>query len=522
MFSINTPATPSIFQRIILRPLGLSSENSFVFWLLLLICLLFGGTLWVSGGNVFAAAGIIVVAGIFALSVFKPVYCFYLFMLLVLVFDQYGVPGFSPLTHHVQFFQNLKQISYIPSFSWADCDPEEIFMLFLVIGLAVQRAVRKDFRLRAVPIWGATLFFFCALVFTFLYGMHRGGDFLVSLWQMRALFYLLIMFLLTPQLIRSRDELKGLIWIFIIGISVKAFQGIYRFISLGFTTGGIRTLTNHEDPVFMTTLFILLLGFLIYGAMNKQRRALIILALPLLLGFYVGQRRAAYAGLMVSVCVFIVLLSAEKRRIFLKYAIPCFIVIALYAAVFWNSQGTLGRPARIIKSGFVTQKGNETLKDYQSNLYRKDENYDLAQTVKKNPAIGIGFGKAFYEPIFLPRIAFPLQDYISHNEILWIMVTMGGIGFFAFWLFFHCFATRGTRLLRRLNDPYLKAITAVIILAVINQMVVSYYDLQLTFYRSMIYLGCLAGLLKTIEMLHEDTVSSSLEVTDENSEYATV
>jgi hypothetical protein len=520
MHTINSSTTPSIYQRIILRPLGLDSENALVLWLLLIAALLFGGSLWISGGNIFVALGILLVAAVFGVSIFKPVYSFYIFILLVLISDQYLTSAFQPFTSDIHFFLNIKEISYLPTFNAGVFNPVEIFLLLLVVGLAVQRTFRKDFKFRPIPVWGAALFFFGTFLFSFLYGMSKGGDFLVSLWEIRALFYFFILYFLTPQLIRTRSELKGLVWVFIIGISFKAFQAVFRFISLGFTTGRLRTLTNHEDPVFMVTLLILLLGFLVYRAKNKQRVGLIILTLPLLLGFYAGERRAAYAGAIISIIVFIVILSAEKRRMFLKYAFPFFIGIIIYSGLFWTNQGTLGRPVQLVKSGIFDSKNETTKKNYESDLYRDDENYDLAQTAKRRPLIGIGFGNAFDEPIFLPRLAFPLQNYISHNQILWLIVKMGGIGFFAFWFFFNCYAARATHLLRRLNDPYLKAILIVTIVAAINQMVVSFYDLQLTYYRNMIYLGCLLGLLKTIEMLHVDANEHTEKVAEGDVEFA--
>jgi len=43
-----------------------------------------------------------------------------------------------------------------------------------------------------------------------------------------------------------------------------------------------------------------------------------------------------------------------------------------------------------------------------------------------------------------------------------------------------------------------------IALAVINQMVVSFFDLQLTYYRNMTYLGCLMGLLPVIQCIESE------------------
>jgi hypothetical protein len=56
-------------------------------------------------------------------------------------------------------------------------------------------------------------------------------------------------------------------------------------------------------------------------------------------------------------------------------------------------------------------------------------------------------------------------------------------------------------LLPKLNDPYLKAICAFTVTVIITQLVVSNYDLQLTYYRNMVFLGTIMGLLPAIELL---------------------
>lgn len=223
--------------------------------------------------------------------------------------------------------------------------------------------------------------------------------------------------------------------------------------------------------------------------------------LPLALGFYVAQRRATYASLIVAISAFVLLLPYVKQIKFLKYFIPVLLLLSIYGATFWNDHGTLGRPVQMIKSGLVEPDKETNFRDYSSNLYRDFENYNLARTVANNPILGTGFGKRYEQPIALVEIRFALRDYIPHNQIYWVLVKMGAVGFFAFWLFFNCFAAKGTQVFMRLKDPFLKVVTLVIVIATINQMVVSFYDLQLTYYRNMIYLGCLMGLLPVISNL---------------------
>ncbi len=490
-----------LYHKPLLSPLGLDRDNSFVLWVILIFSGMLGGGLYYSGGNVALVTGTIYLTFALLLSVLRIDFSMYLLMLSVMIFDQFSIPGFDAVTQNVGFFNNLKEISYVPFFEAGVVSPFEIHLLFLCLALLLHACVLKNFVIKPIAVWGAFLLFFLSLAFAFLNGLRGGGDFLVALWEVRALFYLCLMYVLVPQILNTRRQVNILFWIFIIGITFKAIQGVLRFVDLGFTTGGYAVLTNHEDAAFMVTLFMLLIGLLLYNIDGKQRKWLLMFLVPLLLGFYVAQRRASYASLLVCLTALILFLPALKRRQFLKLFLPVLAGALIYGFVFWNDTGTLGRPVQMIKSGIVAPDKQTQFQDYSSNLYRDNENYNLAQTVVNNPVLGIGFGKKYDQPISLVSIRFPLRDYIPHNQIYWVLVKMGAVGFFLFWYFFNCFVAKGTQIFARLKDPYLKVVTLVIVLAVINQMVVSFYDLQLTYYRNMIYLGSLMGLLPVIEQI---------------------
>lgn len=506
--------SPGIFQRLFLRPLGLNSDNSLVLWLILLGAVVLSGSLWYFEGDIVVALCLMYVVTIFLLSILKPDVSFMVLLFLVLSLDQYGIPEFEHTwTWTIDFFRNLKEISYIPYLENGVFNPIEMHFLFLIIGLYLIRGVNREFTFKGIPVWGACAFFFVMFLFSFLYGLQKGGDFMVALWEVRALFYLLLVYLITPQLIRTRQQLNVMIWIFIAGITFKVLQVLYRFVSMGFSTGGLATLSNHEDPVFMVTLLILLLGFIIFKSNNKQALFLLAILFPMLLAYYLGLRRAAFASGMVSFVVFVVLIPSYIRKKYIKYGVTALIFLGLYTAAFWNNNGRLGRPIQMIKSGFERPSIEENYADYYSNLYREMEAYNLAYTVQNSPVIGTGFGNAYMQPLPLYAIRFPLMDYIPHNEIIWVLVKMGAVGFFSFWLFFNAFVAKGVKVFQSLKDPYLKAVTAFIIIAVINQMVVSYFDLQLTYYRNMIYLGCIMGLLKTVIDIRDEEEESDKKAT---------
>ncbi|MBD3615425.1 MAG: O-antigen ligase family protein [Gracilimonas sp.] len=431
-------------------------------------------------------------------------YSFFVLIGFVLLFDQFGIPGFEPLTMQVEYFKNFKEISFLPTFNAGVFNAIEVHFILLLIVFMIIQSVKKEFEFNRIAVWGAFLLFIGWLMFSFLLGIKRGGEILTAFWEVRALFYFSILYLVIPQVVQTRKQLEILLWIFIVVISIKAFQGIARFTWLGFSFQGLPALTAHEDPIFMNTLFILLFGFLVYKDRSPHKVALVLLFIPLLAGSFVSQRRAAIAAFAVSSAIFFVLLPGQLKLKFIKVAFPVLISVVLYGAAFWNSNSTIAKPVQMVKSGIEKPDRHENPEDYYSNLFREFENFNLAYTARKNPLFGTGYGRKFEQPLKLAEISFPLKDYIPHNQILWVAAKTGIIGFFLFWFFFNSFALQGAHILQNLRSPFLKAVCTMIVVAIINQMVASFFDLQLTFYRNMIYLGTLMGLLPVLQKIDSE------------------
>ena len=377
-------------------------------------------------------------------------------------------------------------------------NPIEIHLVLLLGVWFFSLPLRKQYPFKGIPVWPAFVLFLGTFIFSFLYGI-KSGDFLVALWEVRALFYFSFLYLFIPQIITTRKQVKAVMWISIVAITLKALQAIHRYAMIGFSTGGYQTLTNHEDPVFTTTIFVLTAGLFLFGSKSKKKWILLALVIPLGLGFFFGMRRAAYAGLMVSMACYFVILPTSYQVKVLKKSIPYFFLFLVYVAfAIYNPRSSISGPVNMVKSGLTETTVEENPDDYYSNLYRDYENYNLAITIQRNPVIGIGFGNKYDMPLNLANISFPLRDYIPHNEIFWYLIKTGAVGFLMFWVFFNSVAFKGVQVMYKLKDPYFKAVAAMIVLAIINQMVVSYFDLQLTYYRNMIYLGVLTGLLPTL------------------------
>lgn len=497
MFRNKTKYQDSLSSKI-LGLIGLDKETAPALWFIFGCSLLSYLIVIYTEGNIMAAYAPVFMIGMLALTIYRIDYSLLVLIAMVLLFDQFHIPGFEPLTYRADYFRNLKEVSYLPSFELGVVNIIEVHLVLILFIWFIILSIKKEFKFNRLTVWGSFSILFLWLIYSFISGLKSGGEFLTGLWEVRALFYFALFYIIVPQIIQTKEQLQNIVWVFIFCISVKAFQGIYRFVRLGFGFGGRPTLTNHEDPIFIVTLLVLLLGMTFYKVKNNQRNTLLLLIIPLAIGFFVAQRRAAIASLIITLSATFLLLPSKSQFKFFKVAAPLVVVLLIYGAAFWNSTSPLATPVQMVKSGLTTSKEELSEEDYYSNLYREYENYNLAYTVTQYPVFGTGFGKKYEKPLDLANIDFSLRDYIPHNQILWVIVKTGGLGFFLFWLFFNSFAFQGAYTLMRLQDPYLKALCLMITVAVINQMVVSYFDLQLTYYRNMIYLGCLLGLMPAI------------------------
>ncbi|MBI3111307.1 MAG: O-antigen ligase family protein [Ignavibacteriales bacterium] len=469
-----------------------------------IVALLASAIVVFTGGNLIAGAAFLGALTVLLTTLYRLDLGFLLFVGAVLALDQYHIPGFEPLTFQFGYFRNVKEIAYLPSFGAAVFNPLELHLLLLIFVWFFVLGIQKERQLIGIHGWGVALAFFFGLICFLLYGLREGGELLVAVWEVRALMYLGVLYFFVPQVIQTKEQLVALVWVCIAAISLKALQGIVRYVTMGFTFNNLPTLTNHEDPVFMLTLVILLFGFAVMHVRHSQVSILLLLLLPLLIGFFVAQRRAAYAAILPSFAAFVVLLSQQERLKLFKTVLPVVGVLGLYTAVFWESESRFASPVRLVKSGLTSDR--ETAGErYYSNLYRDFEKINLAKTVQTSPVVGIGFGNKYEMPIPLATISFPLRDYIPHNQVLWIIAKTGVVGFFLFWFFFDAFAFRVASISTRLRDPYLRVVCAMAVAAVIGQIVVSYFDMQLTYYRNMVYLGILMGLPPALEVIDSES-----------------
>jgi hypothetical protein len=457
-------------------------------------------------GNVLLGALFLAVFVVLLLTIYRLDWGFYVWIGLVLISDNYAIPGFFSVTYAMHYLETLNA-SFV-GMGIGVLAPIEVHALLIIFAFIVVAVVRKSIRMLRVPLGYVAGLFFSMLIVSLLYGTSRGGDSQMGLWEIRALLFFGLTFYLVRYVIRTREQLTAIMWVFVATIATKAFQAVERFIELGFDFGGKRALANHEDPVFMITLFIFLLGMVYFKYDHIQKRILLYLLPIFALAFYVANRRATYVSFGVCVVGFIALLTKEERQRITKGLVVFAVLFSIYLAAYWDSYGRMSVVAQAVKSAVFS--GDRDLvrgEDYSSGLAREHENYNLAVTFQKSPIFGIGFGNK-HEWAIRAYGAYALKGYITHNQILWLLTKTGGVGFFCFLFFLNLVVLQGAHTYGKLKDPYLRAACAMFVLAVLNQLVVSYVDMQLTYYRNMVYLGTMTGLIPTLGMLQDEAADT--------------
>lgn len=473
--------------------------------LIVLVSIVFSLLIVESQGNLFWAFGALGAFVIALVTIYRLDWGYYLLIGMILFSDRFQVGTFQSFTYTISYLTTINTIN--PAIGVGVLTSNEIHILFFTAVWIIVAAVTKRITITPVPLKKISLSCLLWIIWSVVYGRIRGGDMQMGIWEIRAFPLLFIMFWFTPQFIRTKEQIEQLLWVVIAILTFKAFQGIDRFIELDFTFGRFRALTNSEDPIFFIALFMLLFGFLIFRYYSNQRRWLLLLFFPLLLGFYLGNRRATYASFGISMIAYWILLPSENKRKLSKYLVAFSIVFVVYLAAFWNSYGRMAVVANAVRSTLFAYDKNEAAEDYASGLAREQENYNLAITFRRAPILGIGFGQQ-HDWVIHNYGAFSFKGYVTHNQILWFLVKSGLVGYFLFFLFLNGMAMYGGYVFTKLKDPYLQAICAMAVTGILNVIVTAHVDQHLINSRVTSFLGVLLGLIVVVESINMQMLKS--------------
>ena len=410
------------------------------------------------------------------------------------------------LTDRVPFFWNVNTI--VQRYAHADFSaiPLSLFELF-ILSAAVCSLLRAVFsgnvRLRGGVLLGPMALYIGCVVFGWANGMTSGGDFKLSLQEVRAQFYLLFAYLMGVNLLQEKRQIGGLFWTFALCVGLKGILLTFRRYA---TLAGLpipdQGVGAHEEAFFFDAFAVLLAVLSLCRAYKKLQYVMWALLPFVLTGNLACNRRAATAAMVVIVPV--LLLAAyralpERRRMVGGAALALIVGFSIYYPAFRNSGSLIGQPARAIQSQF-----SPDARDASSNAYRDAENADLMATVKSAPLLGYGYGKHMLHAVPIADISkdYEWWDIMTHNSIVWVWMRTGTLGFVAFWIMVSAVILQACGLLRdEQAGGATKSVGMFGLLVIGMLMIFGLLDLQLANVRDMLFTGVWAGAVGAVASL---------------------
>jgi hypothetical protein len=464
-------------------------------WLALLLGASLAATLQMvrQGPNLANLAWMIYFTGLIAI-IYRPRYGMYLILALTLTSDSLLMPWY-PFVKNFSSYESLMYVS--PSLIFS---PLETYIVATYLSwLGRMLAVRRILLVRGPLFWPA-LVFIGFVTFGLFYGLARGGDTNVALWEARSIYYLPALLVLVTNLIETRRHVRSLLWCAIIGIFVNGLVGTsFVAFTLNWDISTVERIARHGTSIQANTFIVLLLALWMYRGSYSKRLIMPVMLPFVLISYFANQRRAAFLTLAIALLLLAIVLYRERRTAF-WLVVPIFSVLAgLYLGAFWNASGPVAQPARAIKSVLSSDAGNT--RDYASNLYRIIENANVSFTIHQAPLTGVGFGKKFYIIAPLPDISwFVWWEYITHNSILWMWMKAGVGGFVSMLFLFGMAVLVGARVVCRMPGGEVGAAALTATLYIVMHLVFTYVDMGWDL-SSMVYVGTMMGLLNSLERI---------------------
>jgi hypothetical protein len=449
--------------------------------------------LLVLAGSVIGFSTLLAITALLAaltLIVRWPIVGFYVIAACALLVEQ------DPLVVNGKVSYYLYIFYWPPQYAGLIERPIGFLMLFVLLVVVCHRFAKREKLLQGGKLFGALLAFLLCVAMGVAHGLVSGGNLKIIVVEIRPFWYLFMSYILACNLITDKRHVRIFFWFIIICAGIKSFQGTYIYlVQYHGSLLGLNEIMAHEESFFWVAVVLLVILFLLHHRYRPQLYVALLTLPTIFIALIANQRRTDYIALLVGAMAswaIIFLVKPSARKPLLIGMILFLLAGSAYVLAFGNSSGGLAQPARAVMSLFHPDP-----RDAASNLYRDIEAYDLKFTVKQNPILGMGFGKEFLQPIPLPNILIldPYYLYVPHNTILWVWMRLGPAGYSVFWYLIGSIVVSGCFIARQLRDKYLQLVAIFVVAITFMEIIAAFTDYQLFFYRNVIYLGILAGML---------------------------
>ncbi|NJO82710.1 MAG: O-antigen ligase family protein [Blastochloris sp.] len=417
----------------------------------------------------------------------------YLIVGLTLAGDMAILPWY-PFTKNMSSYESLMFLS-----NAAIISPAEVFMTFTLGAWLIRPLFRRIFDWCGGALFVPMAVFSGSIVLSLGYGLVRGGDPTIALWETRAILYIPLMYLLVVNLIRTPAQIQAVIWAAMLGVIAKAIAGLwYVGTVLQFDLSSVERIAEHPASIHFNALIVMAMATWVYRSSAVQRLVLTS-ALPIaIFSLFANQRRASFVALGIAILLIALVLFRERRFSFFIIVPIATLFLAVYAAAFWNSTTPIAMPARAIKSVISADESNA--RDQASNMYRILENINTMATIRSAPIMGVGFGNKFLIVVSMADIStFVWWEYITHNSIMWIWMKAGLFGFAAMIFLIGSALMLGAQAIWRLPNNGMGAIALGSTLYLMMHFTFAYVDMSWSI-QSMVYVGTSMGILSILEL----------------------
>ncbi len=462
-------------------------------------------------GNIFLP---LVVLAAFVLPILLwrfPRIVFYFVLASVCLFElaQMSGPGGSvyadSLTDRIPVFWNINTILQIyghMDFKGVPLNLLEVLLLLAGACALVRSAYTQTADFRPGPLLWPIGIYTAFVLAAWVNGMATGGDFKISLQEIRSQLYFGLAYLVAFNMIRDRKQMDAALWVIVLCIGLKGIlYTLRRYVTLHGLPLPDQGVGSHEEAFFFDVFIALLLAFSVCGTFPKLRNVMLCLLPFVVLGSLACNRRAATAAFVVILPVLILAAYQalpRRRRLIALLSAAGLLAFAGYYAAFRNSNSILAQPARAISSQFSPDP-----RDASSNAYRDAENADLMATIRSAP-LGYGYGKKMLHAVPIADISAEYEwwDIMTHNQVLWVWMRVGTFGFLAFWMMISGILINAARTVRNESvSMEVRSLAMGGMLIIGSLMIFGLLDLQLSNFRDMLFAGLWAGIIAALPAL---------------------
>src|SRR5207253_849849 len=149
-------------------------------------------------------------------------------------------------------YRGLPQFVYVSLFE---------LIVALTLASALVRRFHAHEKMERGPLYRPLMGFGAIVLIGELNGLTTGGDFKITLWEIRPLLYLVLLYILAVNTISKPLHLRVILWLTALTTIARCLEGIYRYFKMPTDLRAIApVILEHDDSLFLVVAVALLVA----------------------------------------------------------------------------------------------------------------------------------------------------------------------------------------------------------------------------------------------------------------------